>query len=154
MTGGYYNCPIGRILVSWDAAGITGLWFVGQKYFPAGPIHEAPLPASVEAWLDLYFSGEIPTFLPKLHLIGTPFQLQVWERLLQIPYGQAISYGALAKALGKPGAAQAVGAAVSRNRLSLIVPCHRVIGNGKQLTGYAGGIDRKEFLLRLEGFLD
>ncbi len=154
MTGGYYSSPIGRILVSWENRGLTGVWFVGQQHFPADAVQEAVLPEPVKTWLDLYFSGEIPTFLPKLYLMGTPFQVRVWERLLEIPYGQTTTYGALAEALGMPGASRAVGAAVGRNPISLIVPCHRVIGKGKRLTGYAGGIHKKEFLLKLEGFLD
>ncbi len=154
MYYGSYRAPIGDILLAWDAEGLTGLWFWRQKYFPriTGALQEIPDP--VKRWLDLYFSGQEPPFTPPVHLIGTPFQMQVWQLLQQIPYGKTTTYGTLAKALGKPGASQAVGATVGRNPVSILVPCHRVLGKNYQLTGYAGGLEKKEFLLKLEGILD
>ncbi len=150
MDFGCYRSPMGDILLAWDAAGLTGLWFWGQKHFPksVGTLRDIPLPA--KNWLDSYFSGQEPAFTPPVHLMGTPFQMQVWKLLQEIPYGKTTTYGALATALGKPGASQAVGNAVGRNPVSLIVPCHRVVGKAGSLTGYAGGVERKEYLLKLE----
>ena len=99
-------------------------------------------------WLDIYFAGRQPDFTPPLHLIGSDFRRRVWKRLLEIPYGQTTTYGAL---LGGGMSAQAVGGAVGHNPISIIVPCHRVIGANGSLTGYAGGIDKKIGLLTLEG---
>ena len=106
-------------------------------------------------WLDIYFSGQKPDFLPKLHLIGTDFQREVWDILLEIPYGQTVTYGEIARKIAdkrglKTMSAQAVGGAVGHNRVSVIVPCHRVIGSDGSLTGYAGGIERKIKLLEIE----
>ena len=144
-----------------DDEGLTGLWFDGAKYYGYGldPRHkECALPVFDDAkrWLDIYFSGQEPDFFPQIHMIGSSFQLEVWSLLQKIPYGQTVTYGALAKAAGeKRGvssmSAQAVGGAVGRNRLSVIIPCHRVVGAGGSLTGYAGGIEKKRFLLTLEG---
>ena len=105
-----------------------------------------------KVWLSLYFEGKIPDFLPPLNPKGTEFQKQVWEALLQIPYGETNTYGALAKKLGCKSA-QAVGGAVGRNPISVLIPCHRVVGAGGKLTGYAGGVEKKEFLLQLESGL-
>lgn len=107
-------------------------------------------------WLDIYFSGKEPDFMPPVHMIGSPFRLSVWELLRQIPYGETVTYGELAKMVAeKRGlsrmSAQAVGGAVGHNEISIIVPCHRVVGSDGSLTGYAGGVDRKERLLTLEG---
>ena len=103
-------------------------------------------------WLDIYFQGKVPDFLPKLHMIGSEFQLEVWNQLLQIPYGQTTTYGSIASHCKKEHmSAQAVGGAVGRNKISIIVPCHRVIGSDGSLTGYASGLDKKKQLLRLEG---
>ena len=107
-------------------------------------------------WLDVYFSGREPDFTPKLHLIGSDFRQAVWALLLQIPYGQTRTYGALAKQLaeingGKRVSAQAVGGAVGHNPISIIIPCHRVVGSDSSLTGYAGGLEKKRYLLSLEG---
>lgn len=151
--------PLGRIYLAADALGVTGLWFEGQKYFPPGLAETgAALPALEEArrWLEIYFSGREPDFLPPLHPTGTAFQLEVWRLLREIPYGQTVTYGALARRLAaRRGlahmSAQAVGGAVGRNRISLLIPCHRVVGAGGTLTGYAGGLARKAALLRLEG---
>ncbi|MFE1382307.1 methylated-DNA--[protein]-cysteine S-methyltransferase [Streptomyces sp. NPDC058740] len=100
--------------------------------------------------LDAYFAGRLTEFDLPLHLVGTPFQLRVWEQLRRIPYGRTRTYGELAEALGNPGAARAVGLANGRNPVSIIVPCHRVIGSGGSLTGYGGGLDRKKRLLAFE----
>ncbi len=144
----HYPSPLGDILLSCDDLGLTGLWFQGQAHYgrtlgehiPA----EHPILSDAKRWLDLYFSGECPDFTPPLHPRGTPFQREIWQKLLEIPYGQTRSYGAL-------GPARAVGAAVGRNPISIIIPCHRVVAASGRLTGYAGGLDRKTALLRLEG---
>ena len=156
-----YFSPLGELLLSADDMGLSGLWFAGQRYFartlPPGAVpRETPVLTASKRWLDCYFSGAHPDFLPPLHLIGTDFQQAVWNLLLEIPYGQTVTYGALARTLaqqlGKPAmSAQAVGAAVGRNPVSIIVPCHRVVGANGNLTGYAGGVERKRFLLNLEG---
>lgn len=155
-----YASPLGEVLLSADEIGLSGLWFSGQRYFartlPPGAVpEETPVLTASKRWLDCYFSGKRPDFLPPLHLIGTDFQQAVWNLLLEIPYGQTVTYGtlahALARQLGKPAmSAQAVGAAVGRNPISIIVPCHRVVGTDGNLTGYAGGVERKLQLLQLE----
>ncbi|HIS05670.1 MAG TPA: methylated-DNA--[protein]-cysteine S-methyltransferase [Candidatus Fimenecus stercoravium] len=155
-----YASPLGSILLAADDIGLVGLWFEGQKYFAHGlaKTHEEkelPLFAKVKRWLDIYFSGQQPQFTVPLHFIGTAFQKEVWELLCTIPYGQTTTYGAIAKQLaakrGLPQmSAQAVGGAVGHNKISIIVPCHRVVGKNGSLTGYAGGIDKKAELLRLE----
>ena len=156
----HYTSPIGDILLAADDAGLTGLWFQGQKYFARGLEKEQeernlPVFDQTKAWLDLYFSGKEPDFLPPLHLIGTDFQKQVWEILLAIPYGKTTTYGKIAGQIAQRRglahmSAQAVGGAVGHNPISIIVPCHRVKGADGSLTGYAGGIDRKQWLLNLE----
>ena len=156
----FYESPIGRMLLAADDAGLTGLWFEGQKYFArclGRETEEKELPVFAEAkrWLDIYFSGKEPDFTPPLHFTGTDFQKEVWEILCAIPYGQTMTYGAIADQLAKKRglsrmSAQAVGGAVGHNNLSIIVPCHRVVGSDGSLTGYAGGIERKTFLLNLE----
>lgn len=155
-----YASPLGSILLAADDIGLVGLWFEGQKYFAHGleKTHEEkeiPLFAKVKRWLDVYFSGQQPQFTVPLHFIGSDFQKEVWELLCTIPYGQTTTYGAIAKQLaakrGLPQmSAQAVGGAVGHNKISIIVPCHRVVGKNGSLTGYAGGIDKKAELLRLE----
>ncbi len=155
-----YASPLGSILLAADDIGLVGLWFEGQKYFANGleKTHEEkeiPLFAKVKRWLDVYFSGQQPQFTVPLHFIGSDFQKEVWELLCTIPYGQTTTYGAIAKQLaakrGLPQmSAQAVGGAVGHNKISIIVPCHRVVGKNGSLTGYAGGIDKKAELLRLE----
>lgn len=156
----HYLSPMGEILLAADDHGLTGLWFEGQKYFASGlekEREERKLPVfdRAEKWLGLYFSGEEPDVQLPLHLMGTEFQKQVWEILLTIPYGRTMTYGEIAGRLaaqkGLPRmSAQAVGGAVGRNRISIIVPCHRVVGADGSLTGYAGGLDRKAGLLKLE----
>lgn len=159
----HYQSPLGGILLAGDAGGLTGLWFEGQKYFARHldrdhEERELPLFETVKHWLDLYFSGREPGFTPPLHLLGTAFQREVWTLLTAIPYGQTASYGSLAAGLAaKRGlshmSARAVGGAVGRNPVSIIVPCHRAVGAGGKLTGYAGGLNRKRALLVLEGAL-
>lgn len=149
----HYDAPLGRILLAADEVGLTGLWFDGAKYFADGlpaehTERETPILSEARRWLDLYFAGQEPGFLPPLHPAGSVFQQAVWALLLQIPYGQTVTYGELARQLaekqGRPRmSAQAVGGAVGHNKISIIIPCHRVVGTGGSLTGYAGGIDRK-----------
>ena len=152
----HYLSPLGGILLAADGEGLTGLWFEGQKYFARGldaEHEEKALPVFSQAarWLDTYFAGKKPESAPPLRLSGTPFQRAVWERLLEIPYGGTETYGELARQCGLSGAsARAVGSAVGRNPVSVIVPCHRVVGADGSLTGYAGGIGRKARLLALE----
>ena len=156
----HYHSPLGTILLAADDTGLTGLWFEGQKYFAQGLDKETEekdlsVLQTARRWLDVYFSGQKPDFQVPLHLQGTTFQKEVWEMLSSIPYGKTTTYGAIAKQLaakrGLPHlSAQAVGSAVGHNKISIIVPCHRVIGADGSLTGYAGGIWRKEKLLALE----
>ena len=151
-----YASPLGGVMLASDGEDLVGLWFEGQKHFGAGLDGEAaekPLAVfdQAEKWLDMYFSGREPDFTLPLRLRGTAFQQAVWRRLLEIPYGHTVSYGEIAASLGlPPGSARAVGGAVGRNPISLIVPCHRVVGADGSLTGYAGGIDRKKRLLEIE----
>ena len=142
--------PLGTVTLASDGEALTGLYFEGQAHRPdlEGSYTEAPVFVETRAWLSEYFAGRIPQSAPKLHLFGTPFQKRVWEALRSIPYGQTVSYAALAARLNS--SARAVGGAVGRNPVSLIVPCHRVIGSRGALTGYAGGIARKAALLALE----
>lgn len=156
-----YQSPIGKILLAADEIGLTGLWFEGEKYYALhlDPVHEEKEIAvfeQVKHWLDIYFSGQEPDFMPSIHMIGSPFQMEVWEILRKIPYGETTTYGEIAKQIAKMHgksrmSAQAVGGAVGHNEISIIVPCHRVVGTNKSLTGYAGGVDKKEKLLSLEG---
>ena len=156
----HYSSPLGGILLAADEIGLTGLWFDGEKYFadnlPAEHAEqETPVLAEARRWLDIYFTGKEPDFLPPLHPIGSTFRQSVWKILLQIPYGKATTYGEIARQLaGKQGlsrmSAQAVGGAVGHNEISIIIPCHRVVGTNGSLTGYAGGIDKKVALLKLE----
>lgn len=155
----YYASPLGEILLASDGEAITGLWFRGAKYFarglaPAAQERDLPVFQSAKVWLDAYFAGREPGALPPLRPAGTDFQRQVWDLLLQIPYGATTTYGALARRLAEGRgrvSAQAVGGAVGHNPISLFIPCHRVVGAGGSLTGYAGGVNKKLALLRLEG---
>ncbi len=156
-----YSSPLGGITLASNGNSLTGLWFDGQKYFGATLPQEyeykdLPVFRETNRWLNLYFDGCIPDFTPPLHFHTSPFRQAVWEILLTIPYGQIMTYGEIAtliaKQQGRPSmSAQAVGGAVGHNPISLIVPCHRVIGANGSLTGYAGGIDKKISLLHLEG---
>lgn len=170
-----YASPLGDMLLTADNEGLTGAWFVGQKYFATRScdakeisleeICEVPensrpnssfILGKAKRWLDQYFAGIEPKEQVPLHLVGTDFQQEVWAILLTIPYGQTCTYGDIAKLIAeKRGiarmSAQAVGGAVGHNPISIIVPCHRVLGSDGSLTGYAGGIERKIALLSLEG---
>ena len=156
----HYESPIGGILLAADQKGLTGLWFDGQKYYAnhLDSEHEEknlPIFEETKRWLTIYFSGREPDFTPSLHIKGSSFQLAVWEILQKIPYGKTMTYGEIAEIIaiqkGLPHmSAQAVGGAVGHNRISIIVPCHRVVGAHGSLTGYAGGIDKKVKLLALE----
>ena len=151
----HYDSPLGGITLASDGEALTGLWFNGQKHFGSTLGSLASLPAQLPVfddtrrWLDIYFSSHEPDFTPPLSLQGTPFQRRVWEALLAIPYGQTVTYGELAHQLGCRSA-QAIGGAVGRNPIAIIVPCHRIVGTNGSLTGYAGGLDRKRALLQLE----
>lgn len=155
----HYESPLGTVTITADEKGLTGLWLPGQKYF-AATLRETPreeeteILAAARRWLAIYFKGHEPDFTPPLHPTGSPFRLAVWAELLRIPYGETTTYGAITKTLaektGRRVSAQAVGGAVGHNPVSVIVPCHRVVGANGSLTGYAGGIDKKIQLLRLE----
>lgn len=157
----HYDSPLGAMLLAADEVGLVGVWFVGQKYFAAGLPDEhleqkTPALAEATRWLDVYFAAAVPDFLPPLHPTGSPFRQAVWTALLQIPYGETTTYGAIAQQLaaqreGAHASARAVGGAVGHNPISVIIPCHRVVGADDSLTGYAGGIERKVRLLELEG---
>lgn len=152
-----YQSPLGKILLAADDEGLTGLWFEKEKYFAQNLVteHEPKETSALKEtkrWLDVYFSGKEPEFLPSIHMIGTPFQCDVWNILRTIPYGKTTTYGAIADELAKQrGLARMSAQAVGHNEISIIIPCHRVIGKSGSLTGYAGGIDKKTYLLKLEG---
>jgi len=153
-----YESPLGTMIVAATARGLAGVWFEGQKHmpdtsaWPEAPAH--PVLRQAVAQLREYFAGERSGFDMPLDLQGgTAFQQSVWQALLAIPRGGTTSYGTLSQRIGKPAAVRAVGAAVGRNPVSVIVPCHRVLGAGGALTGYAGGLERKSALLQLEGAL-
>ena len=155
-----YASPVGDMLLAADGIGLTGVWFDGEKFFadnlPAEHAErETPTLAAAKRWLDIYFAGKEPDFTPPLHPVGSPFRLKVWDILLQIPYGQTVTYGWIARELAaREGlarmSAQAVGGAVGHNEISIIIPCHRVVGTSGSLTGYAGGLDKKIALLKTE----
>ena len=157
----HYTSPLGGITLASDGAALTGLWFDDQKYFGdtlTEEYEETNLPVFAKAteWLDIYFSGRNPGFIPPLSMRTTAFRRRVWEIMLEIPFGQTMTYGQIAAQIAKEKdlphmSAQAVGGAVGRNSISLIIPCHRVVGTDGSLTGYAGGIDKKIALLELEG---
>lgn len=154
----WYDSPLGKVLLAADEVGLTGTWFAGQKYFARGLAPEAleqetPILTQAAQWLDDYFGGNDPDAYPPLHLRGTPFQQAVWDELLSIPYGEMRTYGDLAARLGV-NSAQAVGSALGRNPVSIIVPCHRVVAADGSLTGYAGGLAKKMFLLELEAEME
>ena len=156
----HYDSPLGGILLAADEIGLTGLWFEGQKCFAQGlpderTEQETPVLTEARRWLDIYFTGKEPDFTPPLHPTGSEFRQAVWEILLLIPYGQTTTYGEIARQLAERQgltrmSAQAVGGAVGHNEISIIIPCHRVVGTNGSLTGYAGGIHKKEQLLELE----
>lgn len=156
-----YNSSIGCITLASNGDELTGLWFDGQKYFADNLPEECeekdlPIFALTRKWLDIYFSGKAPDFTPPLNMDGiSPFRRRVWEIMLAIPFGHTSTYGKIAKQIAdetsKKVSGQAVGGAVGHNSISLIIPCHRVVGTNGGLTGYAGGIDKKIELLKLEG---
>ncbi len=158
-----YISPLGNITLSSDSKFLTGLWFEGQKHFPHNFLSEstkAELPIFTQTckWLDKYFSGRIPGFTPPISIQTTPFRKSVYDILLTIPYGQTMTYGEIAHILAAQKgiqrmSAQAVGGAVGHNPISIIIPCHRVVGVDGSLTGYAGGLDKKIELLKLERLL-
>lgn len=155
-----YESPIGKMTLGSDGNALTGLWFHGGKFFcekiTENPtVNNLPVFEQTKEWLDVYFSGKIPDFTPRLSLQGTDFRKAVWEILLTIPYGETLTYGEIARRVAKQRnlakmSAQAVGGAVGHNPISIIVPCHRVIGADGSLTGYAGGLNKKRKLLKLE----
>ena len=156
----YYDSPIGKITLGARENVLVGAWFEGQKYFantlPKDHIQqETEILTEAKKWLDVYFSGKEPDFTPALHPAGSTFRQAVWQILLQIPYGQTMTYGEIAKKITQMHdaphmSAQAVGGAVGHNEVSIIIPCHRVVGTNGSLTGYAGGIEKKVALLKLE----
>ena len=159
MTGTFardYESPLGRMLLAVDDAGLVGAWFYGQRYFARGlgdveknVEPEAPALVAARRWLDAYFAGERPSVADvPLTPRGTAFQRRAWDALLAIPYGETLTYGELAAELRS--SPRAIGAAVGKNPISVIIPCHRVVGADGSLTGYAGGLDRKRVLLELE----
>ena len=150
------DTPLGRLLIARNAEGLSGLWFEDQKYHPGAlsasrDDEDALLRETVAAMKD-YFAGRAAT-LPPMSPTGTAFQQAVWQALLGIPSGETVTYGQLAARLGRPEAVRAVAAAVGRNPVSVLIPCHRVLGADGSLTGYAGGLHRKEALLTIEGGL-
>lgn len=156
----HYASPLGGITLASDGEALTGLWFDGQRYYGdtlCGEAAERDLPVFTQTcnWLDVYFSGKAPDFTPPLSLLTTPFRRAVCGIMLTIPYGQTMTYGEIADIIARRRgsahmSAQAVGGAVGHNPVSIIVPCHRVVGADGSLTGYAGGLDRKAALLKLE----
>jgi methylated-DNA-[protein]-cysteine S-methyltransferase len=146
--------PVGMLTVSSDGNNICGLWIEGQKYFAKTldkDVSEQNLPVfdSVMKWLDIYFSGKNPDFTLPLMPAGSNFQKSIWNNLCEIPYGKTITYGEIA--INACTAARAVGSAVGHNPISILIPCHRVVGKNGSMTGYAGGISKKIQLLRFEG---
>lgn len=152
---------MGRILLASDGDSLTGLWFEGQRYFAdtvgEGVEREVLVFDLAREWLDAYFDGKVPDVEIPLGFDDTPFRMAVWNALSKIPYGTTVTYGELASRMtsssGGMMSARAVGSAVGRNPVSIIVPCHRVVGSNGSLTGYAGGVERKRRLLELEGCL-
>lgn len=154
-----YDSPLGSILLAADDLGLTGLWLENNRFFPdklESQSRETKDIRDAKRWLDIYFSGREPDFTPRLHQKGSDFHRAVGEIMLKIPYGKTTTYGAIAKELAEQRgiarmSAQAVGGAVGRNEISIIIPCHRVVGSNGSLTGYGGGLDNKIKLLELEG---
>ena len=156
----YYASSLDSITLASNGEALTGLWLDGQKYFPhklisESTVAELPIFTLTCNWLDIYFSGNIPDFTPSIYLNTTPFRKAVYDILLTISYGQTMTYGEITNIIAEQKgiermSAQAVGGAVGHNPISIIIPCHRVVGAGGSLTGYAGGLDRKIELLKLE----
>ena len=156
----HYLSPLGQLLLAADDEGLIGIWFEGQKYYAKVVTNdcteqEIPILRDTKRWLDQYFAGQAPTLEIPIHFIGTEFQKEVWKNLKDIPYGHTTTYKEIAEMIAKKRgiprmSAQAVGNAVGRNPIAVLVPCHRVLGSEGQLTGYAGGIEKKKALLELE----
>lgn len=155
----YVPSPVAMLYAASDGTSLTGLWLKGQKYYAAGlpenvqNCPELPVFQQLRDWLDAYFGEEPFPKMPSLSPVGTPFRQAVWEALREIPYGQTVTYGELARRLqarGISASARAVGGAVGHNPISILIPCHRVLGADGSLTGYAGGVEAKRFLLELE----
>ena len=157
-----YESPLGHILLAGDDEGLTGLWFTeGGRYIGLGLKKDAVFRDTdyfeqTKEWLDIYFTGKDPHFMPKIHLVGSAFRNRVGEIMCEIPFGETVTYGQIAETIAKEKSisrmsAQAVGGAVGHNPICIIVPCHRVVGTNGCLTGYGGGIMRKKALLELEG---
>ena len=155
----YYDSPLGTMMMTSDGKRLTGLSFsdVGNGEWTKNDVQRernngqgtSPVFQQAKEWLDMFFSGKEPDFTPTMLMVGTPFRKRVWELLLAIPFGHTQTYGDIAQRLGNTSA-RAVGNAVGHNPFALIVPCHRIVGKGGSLTGYAAGIDRKAWLLRHE----
>jgi methylated-DNA-[protein]-cysteine S-methyltransferase len=151
-----YSSPLGEMLIAGDGEAICGVWFYGQKHFPALDLirnDELTIFNRTKQWLDDYFKGLNPEIDFNLNPQGSDFRLEVWKALSQIPYGETMTYGEIASEISPTMSAQAVGGAVGHNPIAILIPCHRVIGADGKLTGYAGGIERKIELLKLEGIL-
>lgn len=149
-----YSSPIGKMLIASDGEAICGVWFYGQKHFPATDFivnDDLAIFKKVANWLDDYFNGKNPKVNFRLKPQGSQFRRRVWKILSEIPYGETKTYGEIASMISPEMSSQAVGGAVGHNPISIIVPCHRVLGKDGKLSGYAGGIDRKISLLKLEG---
>lgn len=147
-----YPSPIGPLVLVSDGAALTGLWMESQNFDCSELPKRDHLPVfnAARLWLDNYFAGQPREVDFPIFPVGTAFQQRIWEILLAIPYGKTTTYGAIAKQLGKKMSPQAVGQAVGRNPIGIIIPCHRVVGTKGQLTGYAGGLENKKWLLRHE----
>ena len=148
-----YTCPLGYLSLTSDSTGLTSLSYKDNLHLE--DTHEEITPSIVRTkdWLDQYFSGIIPYFLPEMHLEGTDFQKKVWNEILHIPYGTTITYRQLSQSISPFMSAQAVGHALSLNPIMIIIPCHRVVGTNGSLTGYGGGIRNKAALLAHEGII-
>ena len=157
----HYSSPLGGITLASDGSALIGLWFDGQHHFAEAldKVHKRCDSLTVfdltRHWLDTYFSGQEPDFTPPLSMRGSEFRHRVWEILLTISFGETMTYGSIAHAIATQRgedhmSAQAIGGAIGHNGISLIVPCHRVVGSNGSLTGYAGGLERKERLLLME----
>ena len=149
-----YTSPIGKMMIASDGEAICGVWFYDQKHFPSTDFivnDDLAIFNKATGWLDDYFKGKNPQVDFKLKAQGSQFRQRVWKILSEIPYGETMTYGEIASRISPTMSPQAVGGAVGHNPISIMVPCHRVLGSNGKLTGYAGGIDRKIALLRMEG---
>ena len=158
----FYESPLGHVLLAGDDEGLTGLWFTEGSRHPGQGLKKDAVPRKTDyfeqtkEWLNIYFTGRDPGFTPKIHLVGSKFRNRVGEIMCEIPFGNTVTYGQIAEQIAKERgiqrmSAQAVGGAVGYNPICIIVPCHRVVGANGNLTGYGGGIMRKQALLTLEG---